>query len=47
MKLYEINEEFLKFTKPIPDKKLIKEALKNGEEIPFAKLIQIERLDIK
>ncbi|GMB10227.1 MAG: siphovirus Gp157 family protein [Candidatus Improbicoccus devescovinae] len=43
----ESGEQFLKFLEPEINKNLVKEKLKNGEEIPFAKLIQKERLEIK
>jgi hypothetical protein len=40
-------DKFLNFREPEPDKTKIKEALKNGEKIPHACLIQKERIEIK
>jgi len=37
----------LKFKEPEPDKKIIKELLKSGDTVMFAKLVQTERIDIK
>jgi outer membrane murein-binding lipoprotein Lpp len=38
---------YLNFSAPEPDKTKIKEALKNGEKIPHACLVQKERIEIK
>ena len=41
------NDDLLKFSAPVPDKKAIKEYLKSGDILPFTKLIRTERLEIK
>jgi hypothetical protein len=40
-------DEYLKYLEPVPNKTLIKEKIKNGEDLPFVRLIQIERLEVK
>ncbi|MCL2312052.1 MAG: siphovirus Gp157 family protein [Firmicutes bacterium] len=41
------NDDLLNYGKPTPNKTKIKEAIESGKKIPFAKLIQTERLEIK
>ncbi len=40
-------DHFLKYKEPLPNKTAIKEALKSGDKIPFAKLVKNERIEIK
>jgi hypothetical protein len=44
---YEEYPDLLDFLPPTPNKKHIKEALKNGENIPYAQLVSKERIEIK
>jgi hypothetical protein len=44
---YEEYPDLLDFLTPVPNKKYIKEALKNGENIPYAQLVNKERIEIK
>lgn len=40
-------DHFLKYKEPTPDKKALKEAMKSGQNVPRARLIQNERVEIK
>ena len=40
-------DNLLKYTEPIPDKKAIKEYIKDGNMLSLARLIKTERLEIK
>lgn len=39
--------DFLKYSEPVPDKKLITEAIKNGQEIEGASLVDSNNIQIK
>ena len=45
--VFKLNENYLRYSEPIPDKKAIKEALKAGEIVEGAELVESVSMTVK